>query len=115
MDAGYDAQYYSDLKYIAFDEEQHVKLLTAALTEAGVTPNMACKYEFGFEDVCPFHPPLTYPLSNKSQVESFITLSSVLEGVGTSAYLGAAGLITSKEYLTVAGSILGKFPFTPTK
>lgn len=53
MDAGYDAQYYSDLKYIVFDEEQHVKLLTAALTEAGVTPNEACEYKFPFTDVCP--------------------------------------------------------------
>lgn len=43
--------YYSDLKYIAFDEEQHVKLLTGALTDVGVTPNMACTYEFGFDDV----------------------------------------------------------------
>jgi Ferritin-like domain len=60
MDAGYDAKYYSDLKYIAFDEEQHVKLLTAALNEAGVTPNKACEYKFGFDDVCLSHPPLTF-------------------------------------------------------
>ncbi|KAF7511008.1 hypothetical protein GJ744_005554 [Endocarpon pusillum] len=89
IDAGYDAKYYSDIKYIAFDEEQHVKLLTSALTEAGVTPVKACEYKFPFTDV-----------------ESFISTSTVLEGVGSSAYTGAAGLITSKEYLTVAASIL---------
>ncbi|KAK0302927.1 hypothetical protein LTR82_017707 [Friedmanniomyces endolithicus] len=87
--AGYSADYYNDLKYIAHDEEQHVLLLEGALTVAGVTPVQACTYSFPYYDV-----------------RSFITLSSVLEGVGTSAYLGGAPLITSKQYLTVAASIL---------
>ncbi|KAI1629059.1 ferritin-like domain-containing protein [Exophiala viscosa] len=89
MDAGYSATYYNNLKYISVDEQSHVQLLSSALTAAGVTPNAACSYKFPYTDV-----------------KSFITLSSVLEGVGVSAYLGGAPLITSKAYLTVAGSIL---------
>jgi hypothetical protein len=89
MDAGYSATYYNNIKYIATDEESHVLFLQTAITAAGYAPVVACSYNFKFTDV-----------------RSFITLSSVLEGVGTSAYLGAAGLITNKAYLTAAGSIL---------
>lgn len=87
--AGFSENYFNALKYVAHDEEQHVMALTAAIMEAGATPVAACTYDFPYTDV-----------------KSFVALASVLEGVGTSAYLGGAGLITSKEYLGVAGSIL---------
>jgi hypothetical protein len=87
--AGFSAEYYNNLKYIVHDEEAHVEALTDAIMEAGVDPVAACEYDFPFTDP-----------------KSFVTIASVLEGVGSSAYLGAAGLISSKEYLAVAGSIL---------
>ena len=37
---------------------------------------------------------------------SFVTLSAVLESIGTSAYLGAAGFVGSKDILTIAASIM---------
>ena len=61
--AGFSSAYYNNLKYIAHDEEQHVELLTSALTAAGAMPVAACTYKF----------PYTNP-------QSFVTLASVLEG-----------------------------------
>ncbi|TVY84225.1 Protein rds1 [Lachnellula suecica] len=88
-DAGFSAAFYDQLKYIAHDEEGHVLYLEAGLTAAGASPVAACTYDF----------PMT-------TAEEFVALASVVEGLGVSAYLGAAADITSKAYLTAAGSIL---------
>jgi hypothetical protein len=87
--AGFSADFYSQLKYIAHDEEGHVLYLEAGLKAAGAVPVKACEYAF----------PMT-------TAKEFVALASVVEGLGVSAYLGAAADITTKAYLTAAGSIL---------
>jgi len=71
---------------IASHEATHVAALSAALGDQATQP---CTYSFPYKDV-----------------KSFIALSQVLEGVGSSAYTGAAQYITTPAYLTVAASIL---------
>lgn len=50
-EAGFGADYYNNLRYIAYDEQTHVSALSGALTAAGVTPVAACKYSFPYTDV----------------------------------------------------------------
>lgn len=89
LDANFTSSFYDQLKFIAHDEEAHVLYLQAGLTAAGAAPVEACEYKFPFTDP-----------------KSFVALASVIEGVGVSAYLGAAADITTKAYLTAAASIL---------
>ncbi|KAK0109960.1 hypothetical protein ONS95_002627 [Cadophora gregata] len=84
--AGFADPFYDNLKIIASDEETHVSFLAGALADKAVHE---ATYSFPYTDV-----------------KSFLGLSSVLEGVGVSAYLGAAQAIVDKGYLTAAGSIL---------
>jgi hypothetical protein len=86
--AGFDSTFFTNLQFVAHDEEQHVVLLQGAIAQAGASPVAACQYNFPVTDIA-----------------SFVNLATVLEGVGVSAYLGAATAISSKSILNVAAAI----------
>ncbi|KAH6684833.1 ferritin-like domain-containing protein [Plectosphaerella plurivora] len=86
LEAGCEADFYANLIKIKEDEETHVEFLAGALADKAIP-----EPSFAFPD---------------TDARSFLALSSVLEGVGVSAYLGAAAVIVDKTYLTAAGSIL---------
>ncbi|KAL4263287.1 Ferritin-like domain-containing protein [Pleurotus pulmonarius] len=84
--AGLPASARTRFAEIAAHEQTHVQLLQTVLGDKAVRP---CEYFFPYSDP-----------------RSFAALSQVLEGVGVSAYIGAAAFIADKTYLRVAASIL---------
>ena len=104
--AGYGEVLYENLKEVSYDEKTHVSFLTQALAGTLIYPNRHCDLS------------LQHPAANATPVQectyafgvtdvhSFLATASILEGVGVSAYLGAAASIMEKLYLTAAASIL---------
>ncbi|RVX74979.1 hypothetical protein B0A52_01256 [Exophiala mesophila] len=90
LNAGFSHDFFLNLQFIASDERTHVDVIHQTILGAGFQPVLPCIYNFPITDIA-----------------SFVTLSAILESVGTSAYLGAAPFIQSKDILGVAGSILG--------
>ncbi|KAJ3504263.1 hypothetical protein NLJ89_g8027 [Agrocybe chaxingu] len=88
-EAGFSDDVRARFVEIAQHEAAHVTVLTTAVEALGGSAVEPCQYNF----------PHTDP-------KSFAVLSQVLEGVGTSAYTGAANLISNGLYLTAATSIL---------
>jgi rubrerythrin len=70
-------------------EKQHVDALTGAIEKAGGKPVRA--------------PAVQFPLKDEA---SFIKLAQTFEDTGVSAYNGAAPMISNKEVLAAAGSIV---------
>ncbi|KAG6913721.1 hypothetical protein DXG01_004716 [Tephrocybe rancida] len=84
--AGFSSFVRGRFAQIAAHEKTHVKFLSDALGDKATQP---CVYNFPYNDV-----------------KSFVALSQALEGVGVTAYSGAARFITNKDYLTAAASVL---------
>ncbi|KAI0071938.1 hypothetical protein K474DRAFT_1606039 [Panus rudis PR-1116 ss-1] len=84
--AGFEPWVRNRFEQIAGHEATHVDVLTKALGDAATKP---CEYNFPFDDP-----------------HSFASLSMAFETVGASAYTGAARLLSNKDTLTEAASIL---------
>lgn len=72
-------------------EATHVTTLQSAIAQAGAKPVEACQYNFD---------------AALTDAKTMVATARVLEAVGVSAYLGAAPLVTSKDVLTAAATIV---------
>jgi hypothetical protein len=88
---GFQAGVRDRIAAIAAQEAEHVDFLTAGISAAGGTPVAEGMYDFGYTDLA-----------------GFLAAAATIEGVGVSAYQGAAPyLIDSDDLLTAALTIHG--------
>jgi hypothetical protein len=85
-----DAQIKS-LMGVGMTEAIHVTTLQSAIANAGAKPVEPCQYNFD---------------AALTDAKTMVATARVLEAVGVSAYLGAAPLVTSKDVLTAAATIV---------
>ncbi len=79
------------VKEIRDNEDAHVEALAATVKGLGGTPAAKPTFDFGAAFASP---------------EAFLKVANTLEDAGVSAYNGAGPLISSKEVLAAAGSIV---------
>lgn len=88
---GFQAGVRDRIALIADQEAEHVAFLTSGISAAGGTPVAEGSYNFGYTDLA-----------------GFLALAATIEGVGVSAYQGAAPyLIDNDDLLTAALTIHG--------
>jgi hypothetical protein len=100
----YLAQYANE---IAQDELNHVRFLRSALAAAGATVQPRPQIDLSFFAGLATAAGISGTFSPFTDENAFLTGAFVFEDVGVTAYLGAAGLISSKTYLGAAAGILG--------
>ncbi|KDQ20634.1 hypothetical protein BOTBODRAFT_26641 [Botryobasidium botryosum FD-172 SS1] len=79
------------LTVIVGDEQAHATALASAIQALGGQPITSCSFNFG---------------SVLTDVPTMASAARLVENVGVSAYLGAAGLVADPQILTAAASIL---------
>jgi len=88
---GFQAGVRDRIALIGDQEAEHVAFLTAGIQAAGGTPVAEGKYDFGYTDLA-----------------GFLATAATIEGVGVSAYQGAAPyIIDNDDLLTAALTIHG--------